>query len=172
MKDLSIDPARIYIFRLPSKSASLAAAAPCPVLRLCLMAFPSVSSSKSCPRTCGDLGPLTVRPPPSTRENRFARPSPFVFARAVTGVVCNPTTGREKRFCRRTVSSIRGGEDVERGVDTGATRDGAPESFGRNILGCRDECGPSMDSSVCAEKWEVLGLGVTCKVSSWKFSRT
>jgi len=86
----------------------------------------------------------------------------------VTGVVCNPTTGREKRFFRRTVSSIRGGEDVEEGVDVGArgARDGAPESFERKIFRCKDEGGASMDSSVCAEKWEVLGLGVTCKASS------
>lgn len=134
------------------------------------MAFPSVSSSKPCPR---DLDPRTVRPPPSTRENRFARPSPFGFARAVTGVVCNPTIGREKRFRRRTVSSTRGGEDVEGGIDAGTmgAGDGGPKSFERKILGCKDEGEASMDSSVCAEKCEVLGLGVTCKASSWKFSR-
>ena len=158
----------IYILRLPSKSANLAAAAPCPVLRLCLMPFPSVASSEPCPRTCVDLDPLTVRPPPSTRENRFARPSPFVLARAVTGVVCNPTIGREKRFCRRTVSSIRGGEDVEGDVDagTGTAWDGAPGPFEKKTLGRKGEGKVSMDSSVCAEKWEVLGLGVTRKVSS------
>jgi len=159
---------RIYILRFPSRSANLAAAAPCPVLRLCLMAFPSVASSKPCPCAGGDLGPLIVRPPPSTRENRFANPSPFVLARAVTGVVCSPTTGREKRFCRRTVSSIRDGEDVEGGIyaGTGGARDGAPEPFEGKPLGCKDEGEAEMDSSVCAEKWEVLGLGVTFKVSS------
>ncbi len=46
------------------------------------------------------------------------------------------------------------------------------ESPERHRFGCNDGNMMSTDSSVCAEKWEVLRLGVTCRVSSWKPSRT
>ena len=116
------------------------------------------------------LGPLIVRPTPSTRENRFARPSPFAFARAVTGVVCNPTMGKENRCFRRVVSSIRDPEFV--GRDGVVGKDVTLEPLERRRSDCKDEDATSTDSSVCAEKWDVLGLGVTCKLSSWKSSRT
>lgn len=45
---------------------------------------------------------------PSMSEKRFDFPSPTIFGRAVTGVVCNASAGREKRLCLRAVSSLRG----------------------------------------------------------------
>jgi hypothetical protein len=75
--------------------------------------------------------------------------------------------GKEKRFCRRTVSSIRGAENVVGGVATGGReiKDGAPESLERNKPE-RDEVETSVDSSVCGEEWKSLELGVTCNFSS------
>jgi len=67
--------------------------------------------------------------------------------------------GKEKRCCRRTVSSFRGVDDVGRDV----------AAVGRDAADCGLE--PFADSSVCAVKWEVLRLGVTCGFSSWKSSR-
>jgi len=115
---------------------------------------------------------LIVRPPLSTRENRFARPSPFAFARAVTGFVCNPTMGKEKRCCRRVVSSIRGADDLGRGVPAAGrdVEDGTLEqSEGDTFV--NGEGTTSAESSVCVVKWEVLGLGATLEFSSWKPSR-
>lgn len=143
------------------------------MLLLCLIVPPSVPGSRLAPSTRIDLGPLIVRPTPSTREKRFARPSPFVFARAVTGVVCNPTVGKENRCFRRAESSVRDAESVGRhDVAVGKdVTDGTLEPLERRRSDCKDEDTASTDSSVCAEKWEVLGLGVTCKLSSWKSSR-
>jgi hypothetical protein len=71
------------------------------------------------------------------------------------------------------VSSIRDAESVGRdvvAVEKDIT-DGILEPLERSRFDCKDEDTASTDSSVCAEKLEELGLGVTSRLSSWKSSR-
>ena len=89
-------------FRLPSNSPNLTAAA--------LLTGESSRVEEGPPPSTSApffLSRLVPRPP-STSENRFAIPSPVVFGRAVTGVVCNAIAGIENRLLLLAVSSRRG----------------------------------------------------------------
>lgn len=80
--------------------------------------------------------------------------------------------GKEKRCCWRAESSIRGADDLGRGVPAAGrdAEDGTLEPSEGNTFD-NGEGTTSAESSVCVVKLEVLGLGATLELSSRNFSR-